>query len=174
VVFEAPLRVRARLARGSDLLDRRTLRQLLSWPVNQPDLAVVLVDQDGEPTRKLTLQAHLSAAPPLPVQRVVGVAVEEFEAWLISDMDAVRMVLGGDLAEPRSPEKLEPRAAKQLLRGWISASRRDEPLIRSDIAKTCSWARSRRILDHSRRSSRTFDMPVDSTQDGGHRDPEQR
>lgn len=44
--FDSPKRFRGRLARGSDLLNERALRELLSWPKphQQPGLAIVLVD----------------------------------------------------------------------------------------------------------------------------------
>ena len=51
IQFEEPLRLvpSLRRPRGSDLLDRKSLRRLLTWgPHSRPDLAVVLVDEDGD------------------------------------------------------------------------------------------------------------------------------
>src|SRR5882672_1918227 len=48
--FDAPQRFKARVPRGSDLHSEQKLRQLLTWvfPIQQPDLAIVLVDADGD------------------------------------------------------------------------------------------------------------------------------
>src|SRR5947209_6964249 len=56
--FEQPLRTRrGRIARGSMLHDAQTLRELMTWgaPQRRPDLALVLVDCDGDPGRKTRL-----------------------------------------------------------------------------------------------------------------------
>src|SRR5580704_10360316 len=72
ILFESPLRTRGRVARGSDLIDRRTVRQLLTWPDPnlRPDLVVVLVDRDEDKQRKNRLVGHLAgddAGPPVVV-----------------------------------------------------------------------------------------------------------
>ena len=47
--FVAPLRlVTGRRHAGSDLLDRKKLRRLLTWPIEPPSLAIVFVDEDGD------------------------------------------------------------------------------------------------------------------------------
>jgi hypothetical protein len=75
--FEAPLNLIApRPPRGSDLLDRKNLRRLLRWPLRRPDLAVVLVDEDGVEDRLQTVKSYLDADW---VPNAVGVAVREFE-----------------------------------------------------------------------------------------------
>lgn len=76
VRLESPLRLRARVPRGSDLLDRRNLRQLVTYasPGRRPDLAVVLVDADGDANaRKKLLQGHLEG---LSLPTVVAVAAQ--------------------------------------------------------------------------------------------------
>jgi hypothetical protein len=114
VLFEAPLRTaRGLVAHGSDFLNRTTLRRLLTWPDLQrrPELAIVLVDADGEANRGARLERDIEGL----AHAVVGVAKQEFEAWLIADHAALNAVLGLALQESQSPEEMKPREAKQLL-----------------------------------------------------------
>jgi hypothetical protein len=139
VRFEEPLRTgRGRLARGSILHSRDTLRPLLFWADSnkQPDLAVILVDADGDPKRQALLDSSLGD---VPVEAVAAVAIEEFEAWLVADPSALKSVLRKPLAPPRPPEKLSKREAKELLRTWCKehASSRDAAEIRRDLAREC-------------------------------------
>ncbi len=68
---------------------------------------------------------------------VIGVASREFEAWLISDEAAVRAAASKDFSFPGNPEGLEPRAAKDLLRGLIRSSPRagEESIVRREIVE---------------------------------------
>jgi hypothetical protein len=138
IQFQTPPRVRGRDARGSDLLYRDTLRRLLTWPRPQdrPDLAVVLVDQDGQPGRAALLAGHLAG---LPASHVVVVAIQEFEAWLVADQGALRAVFGPEAVAPPVPEALEPRLAKGLIRAWTSAHGRGQEArrLRCDLAHVC-------------------------------------
>jgi hypothetical protein len=135
--FEEPLRTdRGKLARGSNLHSSGTLRRLLSWadPARQPDLAVVFVDADGDDER----QGHLdSALEGLAVEAIVSVAIQEFEAWLLADPDALKNVLRQPLAPPKPPEKLSRQDAKKLLQHWCDqhARSRDAAEIRRDLAR---------------------------------------
>src|SRR5262249_16615938 len=55
VIFVAPLRLKTgRIPKGSDLLHRASLRQLLQWarPEHRPRFAIILVDCDGNNGRK--------------------------------------------------------------------------------------------------------------------------
>jgi hypothetical protein len=117
IQFEEPLRVRAREARGSDLQDPRVLRTLLSWllPENRPDLAVVLTDADGELDRKMRISSGLTG---LHSKWILGVPVQEFEAWLIADAAAASSVLGPSAAPPADVEGLERAEAKEMLGRW--------------------------------------------------------
>lgn len=115
VRFEAPNRtVRGTIVRGGELLDRGTLRRVLLWarPTQRPDLAVVLVDADGTHDRRARLAEYTAD---LPGRRVIGVAVQEFEAWLLADEAALRDVLGGDIPSTAGPEALPPGEAKARL-----------------------------------------------------------
>ena len=96
VRFDVPLRTRGRRARGSDLLHGPTVRRLLTWatPMAKPDLAVVIVDADGEANRHVALRHILSSRREPQPPAVIGVAVQEFEAWLIADEAALRQHLG--------------------------------------------------------------------------------
>lgn len=107
VQYREPLRTRGKVAKGSNLLHGRTLRQLLTYlPVDRPDLAIVLVDADGELSRKRALEEILHD---VPGTRLIVVAVHEFETWLVSDGAALARVLSADpLRAPQHPEKLEP------------------------------------------------------------------
>ena len=125
VQFEAPLWTgRGTVARGAELLDRGTLRRILSWarPTQRPDLAVILVDADGTSDRRTRL---VDFTDDLPGRRVFSVAVREFEAWLLADGATLREVLDRELAVS-SPERLHPGAAKLRLNERCDASGRPQ------------------------------------------------
>lgn len=138
VHFEAGLRVdRGRVPRGGMLLDRENLRRLCSWatPARAPQLVVVLVDADDDAARKATLEGYLAG---LSVPSAVGVAVQEFESWLVADGPAASHVCGATVAVDEEIERLERRDAKERLNGWISSqSRLGDREIRRSIAETC-------------------------------------
>lgn len=122
VLFEEPLLVARGVRRphGSDFLARKNLRQLLTWPPSRrrPDMAVLLLDEDGDGSRLQLVKGFLDDPWPTPV--AIGVAVREFESWLIGDMQAVRAALGGSpIDEPRLAEEMPRGRAKALLDGWI-------------------------------------------------------
>jgi hypothetical protein len=135
VRFIGPLRRRGVVIRGSQLLDRETLRQALSFGSERrrPDFAVVLVDEDGDDARHRTVDGHVAD---LPLPRVVGCAVREFEAWLIADHAPVRAMLG-PLQAPASIEQLRPTEAKALLAGWASSGNVAEIELRRTLASQC-------------------------------------
>jgi hypothetical protein len=122
-VFVAPLRTRGRHARGSDLIVPRVLGDLTTWPsvATSPNLAIIIVDRDEVLDRRAELRRATEGliTPPL---RVVAVAREEFEAWLITDVLALRSVLELDLDQAEDPEQMRSGAAKNLLRDWIGKS----------------------------------------------------
>lgn len=130
VQFEAPLRTRAREVRGSDLLVRATLRQLLTWlqPGTRPHLAIVLVDADGDVTRHASLEAMIAGLPTRDIA-VIAVAVQELESWLVADAAA------SGVAHVDNVEGLEPRDAKAML----SSDR----TVRASIAKRVDLERLR-------------------------------
>lgn len=107
VAFLAPLRSRGRIAVGSDLHNRKSLRQLLMWPDSRrrPDFAVVLIDDDGK-NRRSAMSGWFDG---VSVEPVLAIAVQEFEAWLLADPAAVP----GDAALPSNPEHLPPGEAKR-------------------------------------------------------------
>ena len=138
VKFEAPLLCGGRHAVGSDLSDRRNLRQLLTWPdlSMRPDLAVLLVDHDGTPERRSTLRGLLST-PPLTSTWVLGIAIEEFEAWLVADIVALGNALGESIPQDKNPESLPPGRAKSTLLEHIGKRQLDEPKVRMQVAASC-------------------------------------
>jgi hypothetical protein len=119
--FEAPLRTRGRVATGSDLHHISTHRQLLTWADvgRRPDLAVVLVDRDGDTQRRTQLEAGLAG---LPGSKVIAVAVEEFEAWLIADVATVNRVLKSPRSFAGPSDRLARGVAKSELSAWIGES----------------------------------------------------
>jgi hypothetical protein len=82
------------------------------------------------------LRAHVAGL--LVPALVIGVAVREFEAWLIADEAALRRAVGRH-APTSKPESLPPREAKGFLTGAISASprREDEFEVRRELARSC-------------------------------------
>jgi hypothetical protein len=139
IQFEEPLRTpRGRLARGSMLHGRDTLQQLLSWPNEErmPHLAIVLVDADGKEDRQAELD---SALQELTVEAVAAVAIQEFEAWLLADGEAVKSVFRKPLSPPKPPERLGRRQAKELLQQWSDehASKQDPAELRRQLVERC-------------------------------------
>ena len=136
--FEGPLRDRrANVARGTALLHKETLRQLLTWPVARmrPDLVVVLVDCDEDKGRKTRLEELVAD---LVVSKVIAVAVQEFEAWLIADHAAVCQAFGTTLPPPRDPERMDRREAKALLESWmVHRPESTERAMRMTLANLC-------------------------------------
>lgn len=141
ILFEEGLRVgHGRRPRGAQLLERERLRQLCTWadPRRAPALVVIFVDNDGDVGRLARLTAFVEGVH-VPV--VIGVAVQEFESWLIADQRAASDATMIDCTEDRPIESLEPRVAKQRLQSAIAAQneRRDRD-IRNAIARTCDLA----------------------------------
>jgi len=134
VHFQSPPRKRrGTAARGSDLRDRETLRQLLTWldPALRPDLAIVLVDEDGDARRRDRL---LGWVADLAAPKVVAVAVREFEAWMMADHAALRHVLAPAVPDPGQVEALPPGQAKAILDELRGAHRPD--LAPRDLKRT--------------------------------------
>jgi hypothetical protein len=135
IAFLAPLRSsRGVVVRGSMLLERTTLRQLLTWPSadRRPDVAIVLVDADGDPAdRRALLQSHVVG---ITLPTVLAIAVQEFESWLISDQRALNAVAGAGTARPPHVEDMKPREAKTLLAGL--ANHQDAHGARCGLART--------------------------------------
>jgi hypothetical protein len=147
VGFVSPLRLGVRPARGSDLLDRRSLRRLLTWPRpdRHPDFAVVLVDHDGDDKRRDQL---VGGVADLPLVAAVGVAKQEFEAWLIADHRAVTQALGSGPAQPPEVEGLPRGKAKALLGEWIEQRPREAAKpreVRMTLARAANLDVLRRI-----------------------------
>jgi hypothetical protein len=121
VLFLSPLHLKAgKPHRGSDLHNAKFVRRLLTIadPKRRPDLALVLVDEDGDAGRRRELTAALQDVPQL---HVIAVPIREFEAWLIADQRALVDILQVTDTPPEV-EGMKPRQAKELLRGWIDAS----------------------------------------------------
>ncbi len=118
IVFESPLRLRSgREPRGSDLHEPTTLRRLLGFVRSVPDMAIVLVDADGDSNeRRRTLAGVTSGVVPI----VRGIAVQEFEAWLVADEVSASRVLGRVLDAVPEPDSMPPGRAKTIWSEWTA------------------------------------------------------
>ncbi|MGD1856707.1 MAG: DUF4276 family protein [Leptolyngbyaceae cyanobacterium] len=128
IEFKEPLRTAYETgarAQGSKLLKPSVLNDILSpWQLNfqfMPPLIIFLVDSDDSPPQERTsiLQQALDK---YSLQGAVGVAVKEFEAWLVADSKAINQVIGSVPKNFQSPENLKPGEAKRSLNEWIQSS----------------------------------------------------
>lgn len=144
IVFDEPLRTRGRIPRGSDLHDARTLAQLLTWasPSRRPELAIVMIDSDGDVRRKEKLA---EAVQSVSTTHVIAMAVQEFEAWLIADHNAVARVLGSGPSYPGPSQDLRPGEAKRALQDWAAAAGRDGAGTRRTLANVCELSEVAKI-----------------------------
>lgn len=103
IMFVQPPRTRGRLAVGSDLIHRKTLRQLLTWGlVTPPHLTVVVVDRDGEVDRPSILTEHVQG---IAHPHVIGIAVEAFESWLAIEEPNPEALSAADIKQRVSRER---------------------------------------------------------------------
>jgi hypothetical protein len=104
----------------------------------RPDVAIVIVDCDADRQRKQTLLEHIQG---LTSTTVVGVAIQEFESWLVADVSAGRDACdtqGFVLDEP--PESLAPSDAKTRLETCLAMNGANLATIRQrrcSIAERC-------------------------------------
>jgi hypothetical protein len=147
IEFLEPLRVRGRMPRGSDLLSRQTLRQLLTFVAWRPDLAIVFVDCDGQPSRTRLMQKHLEG---IGTPHLLAVAVQEFESWLLAGRETVARASGTSVADPGPVEDLAPREARELLARSIAGCGRTPKQVRQAIAAELD-------IELVRRRCRAFD-----------------
>ena len=137
--FRAPYNTR----RGQPLHGTRMLvsafldEALAGWRL-EPALVVLLVDADEKPvdSRRSILREALGRNG---LEGAVGVAVQEFESWLMADQDALTAVLGPGHASPPDIEAMGCRQAKDQLMGWTTQAARPGrgPFeLRIELAKT--------------------------------------
>jgi hypothetical protein len=131
------------------LMKPQILRGLLSWVRNAPDLAVVLVDEDGDAGRLSSMNAALAGRSSM-CPAVIGVAVREFESWLITDLRAVRKVLEVRADSFGDVERMNPGDAKRELTSLMSTSDADRQF---ELRKRLS---SEAELSTLRQGSRSF------------------
>jgi hypothetical protein len=143
VRFVSPLRPRGKTVRASELLVPTILRSLVAFPNNfrRPDLAIILVDEDGDGSRQ-ALAASLDGSI---VPAVMGVAVPEFEAWLIADHANLAQVLRTTIDPP--PATMAPRAAKAFLSKAFScrSGSSDPAELRKELARSCDFKALMRV-----------------------------
>ncbi|MBT9315697.1 DUF4276 family protein [Leptothoe spongobia] len=142
--FVEPLRTKTGArAHGSQLLKPSALDEILAgWLLALP-LIVLLVDSDDKPPveRESILKAALERNA---LAGAVGVAVKEFESWLIADAKAINQIIGNVRHDFQTPEKLACGEAKQTLQKWIQ-----------DIAHP-----SRQLMDIRRELATAMDLDV--------------
>ena len=117
ITFQSPLTVRGREPRGSDLHDPAVLRRLLAFVTPMPGLCVVLVDADGKLSERRAQMSRVES----PTVRVIAIAVQEFEGWLVADTAAAARVLGKTLDTAPEPDGMKQGVAKALWDRWTSA-----------------------------------------------------
>ncbi len=117
--FVEPLRTKTGArAHGSQLLKPSVLDEILAAWLLAPPLIVLLVDSDDQPPaeRAAILEAGLERNF---LAGAVGVAVKEFESWLIADAKSISQVIGKVGHNYQTPERLACGEAKQTLQTWI-------------------------------------------------------
>ncbi|MEQ8277935.1 MAG: DUF4276 family protein [Deltaproteobacteria bacterium] len=131
--FLSPIRdrrgrqLRGSLLHGGDHLRRALLAHELVGKTNDgrpsADAFVVLVDADGDASRHTSIVEGLAG---VVVPKVVGVAVQEFETWLIADLPALNDVLGTQVDDPGPRESLPPGGAKAFLLDRLQGQREQD------------------------------------------------
>lgn len=106
------------------LLDQALAGWLLASGLPSPPLVVLLVDADEEPPEQRR-QVLREALVGNGLTGATGVAVQEFESWLIADQAALTQVLGPGHAAPPTVEGMSRRQAKDLLGNWARAASRE-------------------------------------------------
>ncbi len=152
IEFQAPLFLpRGKPARGSQLLVPRTLVKLLTWthPVLAPDLAIVLVDADGSTSRLSDLESTIAGRAMVVPPAIVAVAVQEFETWLLADLQPLRRITSQRIDALPDLEASAPGQAKHALLSHLATSPDEQQAARLEICRSCD-------LDMVERSSSSF------------------
>jgi hypothetical protein len=102
------------------------------WPSahRRPNVAVLLVDADGDNTRRASLAKHVEG---ISLTTVIAIAVQEFESWLLGDQAALNRVAGQVFPRPPAVEQMKPGDAKSRLAACL-ASGHDAHAARREIA----------------------------------------
>lgn len=118
--FKEPLRTKTGAhAYGSALLQPRILDTVLGAWLESP-LVILLVDADDK-SHSSRLKILRDALTRNSMDGAAGVAIREFESWLIADAAALRSVFGSGKDTPVNIESMDRREAKQLLTSWVDA-----------------------------------------------------
>lgn len=136
--FREPLRrPGGRRLLGSDLLVKKLVRRAIApWQLGgAPPLIVLLIDGNHGPWKERERLLEQVAWPGV----AVGVAVREFESWLIADRDNLSRQLRAEINVTGKPEGLEPGVAKERLATLLGLHRPDQDprLVRRDLAMYC-------------------------------------
>jgi hypothetical protein len=108
----------ARLHRGGFDYFRKALLWVLEAQKRNCDAIILLIDRDRHPARiKGIHEAQERLSPPTILPRALGVAVREFDAWMLADEVALSKVLGRTINCQPSPEGMtDPKSVCEQLR----------------------------------------------------------
>ena len=138
---------------GHTILDQKYLQKIvIAWKPEEVDIIIILVDADENlPSRKQQLKSALKTIQeyhldineePISDKSIGGLAIRNFETWLLSDKNNLEKILGVETPELDKLEELEN--SKSILDNAIVQStylielkrnQRDYQ-IRWDLAKT--------------------------------------
>lgn len=95
---------------------KKAVRWMLEAKKRDFDGCVLVVDEDGKPERRSDIDSAQES--PLGIRcRALGVAVRQFDAWMLADERALTQVLGGTVQRQRAPEEIsDPKRACEQLR----------------------------------------------------------
>lgn len=95
---------------------KKAVRWMLEAKKREFDGCVLVVDEDGKPERRSEID--LAQESPLGIRcRALGVAVRQFDAWMLADERALTQVLGGTVQRQRAPEEIsDPKRTCEQLR----------------------------------------------------------
>lgn len=96
---------------------KRALRWLIEAEKRGYDALVFVIDRDRrrERIREMNMAQHSLTQSQLP--RALGVAIESFDAWILADQKALGIVLGCNVPQQKSPERMrDPKARCETLR----------------------------------------------------------
>ncbi|HLP88291.1 MAG TPA: DUF4276 family protein [Nostocaceae cyanobacterium] len=126
-----PLATEVKRRVGHSILDKKYLSQIVSvWKPEEVDLIVIVVDADDvleERQQKLSKALatirdnHLDAnEQPISDRSTAGLAIRNFEAWLLADIQTVSTILGVEIAQISNLEDINN--TKDILEQAITKS----------------------------------------------------
>lgn len=131
-----------RIPRGGDISNVKYIRQFLTniMAKSNTHMVIIVFDADGNPGLKREIEDKIAD---IPTPHVIGMAIQEFEAWLIADQKTIVDRLKSNLNQSTDPEKMKRGEAKKLYNKWLNDSDDPEDIttsseIRIHIARNCN------------------------------------